>query len=52
MTICQPIAEMARAAIKLLAQRLRLQQDDGAERNHLLLDFALVRRQPDAAPRR
>ncbi|HEX7849890.1 MAG TPA: LacI family DNA-binding transcriptional regulator [Sphingomonas sp.] len=51
-TICQPIADMARAAIKLLAQRLQLPQDDDAGRDHLLLDFALIRRQSDAAPRR
>lgn len=51
-TICQPIADMARAAIKLLAQRLRQPQDDDAGRDHLLLDFALIRRQSDAAPRR
>lgn len=50
-TICQPIADMARAAIKLLAQRLRLQDDDDAGRDHLQLDFALIHRQSDAPPR-
>lgn len=50
-TICQPIADMARAAIKLLAQRLQLQDDDDGGRDHLQLDFALIHRQSDAAPR-
>jgi LacI family transcriptional regulator len=50
-TICQPIADMARAAIKLLAQRLRQPDDDDAGRDHLQLDFALVHRRSDAAPR-
>jgi LacI family transcriptional regulator len=52
-TICQPIADMARTAIKLLARRLRRQADeDESEREHLVLDFTLIRRQSDAAPRR
>ena len=51
-TIRQPIADMARSAVKLLARRLRQQgTDDAATREHLLLDFIMTRRQSDAAPR-
>lgn len=52
-TICQPISDMARTAIKLLARRLRHHEDESdADREHLLLDFTLTRRQSDAVPRR
>jgi LacI family transcriptional regulator len=52
-TIRQPIADMARSAIKLLARRLRQQGgEEGGAREHMLLDFSMTRRQSDAAPRR
>lgn len=47
-TIRQPTADMSRAAITMLTEAIR-----GREAGrHLLLDFALVRRQSDAPPRR
>ncbi|WP_068092136.1 LacI family DNA-binding transcriptional regulator [Novosphingobium rosa] len=52
-TVHQPISDMARAAVDLLVRDLRGQRDDAAdEPSHVLLDFKLVRRQSDAAPRR
>jgi LacI family transcriptional regulator len=52
-TIRQPIAEMARSAIKLLARRLRQPGlEESTVREHLVLDFSMTRRQSDAAPRR
>lgn len=52
-TIHQPIADMVRAAVELLVREIRAQRNGGpASPQHLLLDFTLVRRQSDAAPRR
>jgi LacI family transcriptional regulator len=48
-TIRQPIATMARLAIEMLVSTIRQR---GAEERHRLLDFTLVRRQSDAAPKR
>ena len=50
-TIRQPIADMSRAAIAMLVDAIRGQEDAGRDRL-ALLDFTLVRRQSDAAPRR
>ncbi|MGK6323752.1 LacI family DNA-binding transcriptional regulator [Sphingomonas sp. DT-51] len=52
-TIHQPIADMSRAAVRLLMQMLRARRD-GATRPapELVLEHTLVRRQSDAAPRR
>jgi LacI family transcriptional regulator len=50
-TIHQPIADMSRAAIEMLVAAIR-RPVRGAETHHRLLDFTLVRRQSDAAPRR
>ncbi|MBW4331592.1 LacI family DNA-binding transcriptional regulator [Stakelama sp. CBK3Z-3] len=50
-TICQPIAEMARAAVDLLVRMLGGNGDD-TQGNKLQLNFDLIRRQSDAAPRR
>lgn len=52
-TIHQPIADMSRAALDRVAREVRLRR--GGETpapEHLLLDFKLIRRQSDAAPRR
>ena len=51
-TIHQPIADMARAAVELLVAAIRRPRGiEGADR-HQLLDYTLIRRQSDAAPRR
>ena len=52
-TIHQPIRDMSRAAMELLAAEIRAGR--GPMRSvpkHMLLDFTFVRRQSDAAPRR
>ncbi|HWI86680.1 MAG TPA: LacI family DNA-binding transcriptional regulator [Sphingomonas sp.] len=52
-TIHQPIRDMSRAAMELLAAEIRARR--GPMRpapQHLLLDYTFVRRQSDAAPRR
>ena len=50
-TIHQPIADMSRAAVELLVQAIRRQRTGEATERHHLLDFTLIRRQSDAAPR-
>ncbi len=50
-TIRQPIAEMARRALDLLANELRGgRAGKSAKPSHVTLDYTLVRRQSDAAP--
>ena len=50
-TIRQPIAEMARRAVDLLAGELRGgRSGKSAKPTHVTLDYTLVRRQSDAAP--
>ena len=50
-TIRQPIADMARRAVELLAADLRGGRSGKAARpTHVTLDYTLVRRQSDAAP--
>ena len=52
-TIRQPVAEMSRAAVRLVIDEIRRQRAGDPEQHpHTLLDFALIRRQSDAAPRR
>ncbi len=52
-TIRQPITDMSRAAVDLLLEAVRRQRSgEGSKPRQLLLDFTLVRRQSDAAPRR
>jgi LacI family transcriptional regulator len=50
-TIHQPIADMSRAAVELLVQAIRGQRTGETIERHRLLDFTLIRRQSDAAPR-
>jgi LacI family transcriptional regulator len=51
-TVRQPIAQMAEAAVQCLVRRIRAERDGGAaEPEHMLMDFELIRRQSDAAPR-
>lgn len=49
-TVHQPIADMSRSAIRLLATALRARGDEPAGVQHLVLDHTLVRRQSDTAP--
>lgn len=52
-TIHQPITDMSRAAIDLLLDQVRAQRaGEPVESRRLLLDFTLLRRQSDAAPRK
>jgi LacI family transcriptional regulator len=52
-TIRQPITEMSRAAVRLLIEEIQRQRAGDPEHHpHTLLDFELIRRQSDAAPRR
>jgi LacI family transcriptional regulator len=51
-TVRQPIAEMAREAVQALVQQVRALRDGGpGEGAQVTMDFELVRRQSDAAPR-
>jgi LacI family transcriptional regulator len=52
-TIRQPITDMSRTAVEMLVQAIRdRRQGVRSPARHVVLDFALVRRQSDAAPRR
>ena len=51
-TIHQPIADMSRAAVEMLVSAIRRPRAGGEKQQHIVLDFTLVRRQSDAAPRR
>jgi LacI family transcriptional regulator len=52
-TIHQPIADMSRAAVELLVSAISHRRGGGKDANsHVVLDYTLVRRQSDAAPRR
>jgi LacI family transcriptional regulator len=51
-TVRQPIAEMAREAVQALVRRVRAMREEApAEPEQTRMDFVLVRRQSDAAPR-
>ena len=51
-TVRQPIAEMAREAVQLLVRHVRMLREAGAgAAEQVTMNFALVRRQSDAAPR-
>jgi LacI family transcriptional regulator len=52
-TIHQPIAAMSRAAVELLVSTINGRRGGGdARTRHIVMDYTLVRRQSDAAPRR
>jgi LacI family transcriptional regulator len=52
-TIRQPIADMSLAAVELLVREIRAYRaGEPMSPQHLQLDFKLIRRQSDAAPRR
>jgi LacI family transcriptional regulator len=52
-TIHQPIAAMSRAAVELLVATINGRRGGGdAVNKHIVMDYTLVRRQSDAAPRR
>lgn len=51
-TVRQPITGMAEAAVQFLVRQIRAQRDGApAAPEHVLMDFSLIRRQSDAAPR-
>lgn len=51
-TVRQPITEMAEEAVQFLVRQINAQRDGTPERpEHIVMDFALIRRQSDAAPR-
>ncbi|GAB2838379.1 LacI family DNA-binding transcriptional regulator [Pseudoduganella ginsengisoli] len=51
-TVRQPIADMAEAAVRLVVQQIRSKRDGGdAGPVQTVMDYTLVRRQSDAAPR-
>lgn len=52
-TIHQPIGEMSRVAVEMLVREMRGRPKPGADtaETHVMLDYSLVRRQSDAAPR-
>ena len=51
-TVHQPITDMAGAAVELLVRQIRARRagEDGPP-EHIVMDFSLIRRQSDAAPR-
>jgi LacI family transcriptional regulator len=51
-TIKQPIEEMSRAAVEMLIDAIRGQRQSDPAATGRLLDFELIRRQSDAAPKR
>lgn len=51
-TVRQPIAAMAEAAVNLLVRQIKARRNNEPEPpEHIVMDFKLVRRQSDAAPR-
>ncbi|MDI1294615.1 MAG: LacI family DNA-binding transcriptional regulator [bacterium] len=51
-TIRQPISAMARAAVETLVRQIKGRRDKSVEdAAHVMLDYELIRRQSDAAPR-
>ena len=50
-TIYQPIADMARVAVEMLVATIRRPSGMIMSDRHRLLDYTLIRRQSDAAPR-
>ena len=51
-TVYQPIADMARIAVEMLVAAIRRPASVATADRHRLLDYTLIRRQSDAAPRR
>lgn len=51
-TVRQPITEMAEAAVQFLVRHIRARREGVPEApEHIVMDFSLIRRQSDAAPR-
>ncbi len=51
-TVRQPIAAMAEAAVNLLVRHIKARRNNEPEPpEHIVMDFKLIRRQSDAAPR-
>lgn len=52
-TVRQPIAQMAETAVQFLVRHIRARREGADEGpQHVVMDFTLIRRQSDAAPRR
>jgi LacI family transcriptional regulator len=52
-TVRQPITQMAETAVQFLVRHIRGRREGADEGpQHLVMDFTLIRRQSDAAPRR
>ncbi len=54
-TIRQPVSDMARTAVDLLVRDIRQRRSGGSgggDHPHVVTDYALIRRQSDAVPRR
>ncbi len=52
-TIRQPVSDMARTAVDLLMREIRQRRAGSSEDHpHVVVDYALIRRQSDAVPRR
>lgn len=51
-TVRQPITDMASAAVELLVRQIRAHRSGAAEPSeHVVMDYSLIRRRSDAAPR-
>lgn len=51
-TVRQPITDMAGAAVELLVRQIRARRGgESRSSEHIVMDFSLIRRQSDAAPR-
>ena len=51
-TVHQPITDMAAAAVEILVRQIRARRDGKAgPPEHVVMEFSLIRRQSDAAPR-
>jgi LacI family transcriptional regulator len=51
-TVHQPISDMASAAVEVLVRQIRARRaGEAGPPEHMIMDFSLIRRQSDAAPR-
>ena len=51
-TVHQPISDMASAAVEILVRQIRARRaGEAGKPEHIVMDFSIIRRQSDAAPR-